>query len=152
MASILLWFWYFKCCYLKFLCFLLHLSQCSLAYCVLFRLYLKRFESLTDYSPVSELPAECHASSLLQLNVNELGYQLTERDFQLFRSIEPTEYLADLFHSDNQFGTPNLTQFSEVLALPCCVCWREYSSRPEWMQLISHCVICGVLSCICLFV
>jgi len=73
-----------------------------------------RSESVSEYSHVGDLSSECHSSSLLQLNVNELGYQLTQKDFQLFRNIEPTEYLADLFQCDSQFGTPNLTQFSEV--------------------------------------
>jgi len=83
--------------------------------CRVFRLYLRRRESAMDESSsLSDVQAEAYQTSLLQLNVNELGYQLTEKDFQLFRSIEPTEYLADLFHCDCQFGTPNLTQFSEV--------------------------------------
>jgi len=90
-------------------------NKSSVASHVLFRLCLKRDESVTEHSQVSDLLADCHASSLLQLNVDELGYQLTERDFRLFRNIEPTEYLADLFHCDSQFGTPNLTRFSEVL-------------------------------------
>jgi len=86
---------------------------------------------VTDNSRVSDLSPECHASSLLQLNVSELGYQLTEKDFQLLRNIEPTEYLADLFHCDSRFGSPNLTQFSKVSALPCCVCCCKYNSKPE---------------------
>ena len=62
----------------------------------------------------SQQRSDC-PSSLLQLNVVELGRQLTEKDFQLYRSIEPTEYLSDLFHCDRHFGTPNLTKFSQVL-------------------------------------
>jgi len=74
---------------------------------------------VTEYCHIGDLSPDYHTSSLLQLSVNELGCQLTEKDFQLFRNIEPTEYLADLFQCDSQFGSPNLTQFSEVLALHC---------------------------------
>jgi len=80
----------------------------------MFRLYLKRCESVIVSDVQQPETPTSHVSSLLQLNVSELGYQLTEKDFQLFRNIEPTEYLADLFHCDTQFGTPNLTQFSKV--------------------------------------
>jgi len=87
-----------------------------------------------------------HSSSLLQLSVNELGYQLTEKDFQLFRNIEPTEYLADLFHCDSQFGTPNLTQFSEVLLH----CWWDYSCTPEFnTNQQSLCKIACVILFLC---
>jgi len=67
---------------------------------------------VSEHSNLTDCP-----SSLLQLNVTELGHQLTEKDFQLYRNIEPTEYLADLFHCDSHFGTPNLTKFSQVPAI-----------------------------------
>jgi len=69
---------------------------------------------MPEYRQLTDSP-----SSLLQLNVAELGRQLTDKDFQLYRNIEPTEYLADLFHTDSHFGTPNLTKFSQVVTATC---------------------------------
>jgi Rap guanine nucleotide exchange factor 2 len=55
-------------------------------------------------------------SVLLQLNADEVSLQLTDNDFELFRSVEPTEYIDDLFDTDQRvcYGTPNLTKFAEV--------------------------------------
>lgn len=74
---------------------------------------------------------DCQTISLLQFGVHELGSQLTEKDFQLFRNIEPTEFLADLFHCDSQFGTPNLTRFSEVAVIHCLMLSLQY---PGFLQ------------------
>ena len=84
-------------------------SKSVIVCCVFCRLYLKRRELEPESSQLADCP-----SSLLQLSIAELGRQLTEKDFQLYRNIEPTEYLADLFHCDCHFGTPNLTKFSQV--------------------------------------
>lgn len=56
-------------------------------------------------------------SVLLQLHADEVGLQLTENDFELFRRVEPTEYIDDLFDTEQRvcYGTPNLSKFSEVI-------------------------------------
>lgn len=41
------------------------------------------------------------AVHFLQLNANELAIQLTFQDFAIFRQIESTEYVDDLFHSSS---------------------------------------------------
>jgi len=52
--------------------------------------------------------------SFLQLNSAEVAAQLMLRDFQLFRDIEPTEYMDDLFELNSKFGMAHLQKFSEV--------------------------------------
>jgi len=97
-----------------FMCLYLRIESITVSH-VLFRFYLKRSEAVPEYWQASDR----HTSPLLQLNVNELGHQLTDKDFQLFRNIEPTEYLADLFHCDSEFGTPNLSRFAKVSVRQC---------------------------------
>ncbi|XP_055385503.1 uncharacterized protein LOC129614698 isoform X3 [Condylostylus longicornis] len=52
---------------------------------------------------------------LLQLNANEVAIQLTFQDFAIFRQIESTEYVDDLFEIQSRYGTPMLKQFSELV-------------------------------------
>lgn len=51
----------------------------------------------------------------LQLNANEVAIQLTVQDFAIFRQIEPTEYVDDLFEIKSKYGTPMLKPFSELV-------------------------------------
>ncbi|XP_034534948.1 rap guanine nucleotide exchange factor 6-like [Notolabrus celidotus] len=53
--------------------------------------------------------------SLLQLSTMEVAAQLSMRDFELFRNIESTEYVDDLFKLDPSTGSGNLKQFEEVI-------------------------------------
>lgn len=54
---------------------------------------------------------------LLQLNSVELATQLTIEDFSIFRQIEPTEYIDELFEVCSKYGTPMLSKFVEVCFL-----------------------------------
>ena len=49
-----------------------------------------------------------------QLDASELAAQLTLVDFGLFRDIEPTEYIDNLFELKSNFKTPHLDKFEEV--------------------------------------
>ena len=51
----------------------------------------------------------------MQLNSVQLAIQLTLEDFNIFRQIEPTEYIDYLFHLKSQYGTPALLSFSELV-------------------------------------
>ncbi|XP_058448563.1 rap guanine nucleotide exchange factor 2 isoform X2 [Malaya genurostris] len=51
----------------------------------------------------------------LQLNANELAIQLTLQDFAIFRQIESTEYIDDLFTLKSRYGRPMLMKFSELV-------------------------------------
>lgn len=50
----------------------------------------------------------------LQLNAVEVAVQLTLQDFSIFRQIEATEYVDDLFQLNSRYGTPMLSKFAEV--------------------------------------
>eukprot|EP00106_Octopus_bimaculoides_P019406 XP_014786848.1 PREDICTED: rap guanine nucleotide exchange factor 2-like isoform X2 [Octopus bimaculoides] len=52
--------------------------------------------------------------SLLQLNTMELASQLTLSDFEVFREIEPTEYIDDIFKINSKFGCHNIRRFEEL--------------------------------------
>ena len=52
--------------------------------------------------------------NLLQLNTMELASQLTLSDFEVFREIEPTEYIDDIFGIKSLFGCHNIRKFEEV--------------------------------------
>lgn len=51
----------------------------------------------------------------LQLNPNEIAIQLTNQDFQIFRQIESTEYIDDLFMLKSKYSTPMLNKFAELV-------------------------------------
>jgi hypothetical protein len=58
----------------------------------------------------------------LQLNAVEVAIQLTLQDFSIFRQIESTEYVDDLFELKSRYGVPMLSQFAEVSgSLPVCI-------------------------------
>lgn len=81
------------------------------------RYYLKTngvSETLVPDEMASELVRENNVH-FLQLNPNEMAIQLTNRDFQIFRQIEWTEYIDDLFLIKSKYGTPMLNKFSELV-------------------------------------
>jgi RasGEF domain. len=57
----------------------------------------------------------------LQLNAVEVAIQLTLQDFSIFRQIESTEYVDDLFELKSRYGVPMLSQFAEVSTI-CMLC------------------------------
>lgn len=81
------------------------------------RYYLKTnglSETLVPDEMASELVRE-NIVHFLQLNPNEMAIQLTNQDFQIFRQIEWTEYIDDLFNINSKYGTPMLNKFSELV-------------------------------------
>ncbi|XP_055004391.1 rap guanine nucleotide exchange factor 6-like isoform X3 [Boleophthalmus pectinirostris] len=81
------------------------------------RYYLKNnmeTETLCSDDDAQDLLRESQIS-LLQLSTMEVAAQLSMRDFELFRNIESTEYVDDLFKLDSSSGSGNLKQFEEVI-------------------------------------
>jgi Rap guanine nucleotide exchange factor 2 len=81
------------------------------------RYYLKTngvSETLVPDEMASELVRENNVH-FLQLNPNEMAIQLTNQDFQIFRQIEWTEYIDDLFLIKSKYGTPMLNKFAELV-------------------------------------
>ncbi|XP_022902879.1 rap guanine nucleotide exchange factor 6 isoform X4 [Onthophagus taurus] len=81
------------------------------------RYYLKTngvTETLVPDEMAPELVRES-AVHFLQLNAVEVAMQLTLQDFNIFRQIEPTEYIDDLFSLHSKYGTPMLEQFAELV-------------------------------------
>ncbi|XP_017947625.1 rap guanine nucleotide exchange factor 6 isoform X5 [Xenopus tropicalis] len=81
------------------------------------RYYLKNnmeTETLCSDEDAQELLRES-LISLLQLSTIEVATQLSMRDFELFRNIEPTEYIDDLFKIDSKTSAAHLKQFEEVI-------------------------------------
>lgn len=84
-----------------------------------FRYYLKTngiSETLVPDEMAPELIREAQVH-FLQLNAVEVAIQLTLQDFSIFRQIESTEYVDDLFGLNSRYGTPMLSQFAEVSEL-----------------------------------
>lgn len=61
----------------------------------------------------ADMVKECIVT-FLQLNAAEIALQLTVQDYNVFRQIEPTEYIDELFELKSTYGTPALSQFAEV--------------------------------------
>uniref|UniRef100_A0A668AK04 Rap guanine nucleotide exchange factor 6 n=1 Tax=Myripristis murdjan TaxID=586833 RepID=A0A668AK04_9TELE len=81
------------------------------------RYYLKNnmeTETLCSDEDAQDLLRESQIS-LLQLSTVEVAAQLSMRDFDLFRNIESTEYVDDLFKLDSSAGSGHLKQFEEVI-------------------------------------
>ncbi|XP_019377276.1 PREDICTED: rap guanine nucleotide exchange factor 2 isoform X14 [Gavialis gangeticus] len=81
------------------------------------RYYLKNnmeTETLCSDEDAQELLRESQIS-LLQLSTVEVATQLSMRNFELFRNIEPTEYIDDLFKLKSKSGCANLKKFEEVI-------------------------------------
>ena len=80
------------------------------------RYYLKNNHSTDPLIPdemIGELLKESQIT-LLQLNAPEVAWQLTLEDFKVFREIEPTEYVDELFELDSKYGCPMIRKFAEV--------------------------------------
>uniref|UniRef100_A0A8D8PXE9 Rap guanine nucleotide exchange factor 6 n=1 Tax=Cacopsylla melanoneura TaxID=428564 RepID=A0A8D8PXE9_9HEMI len=81
------------------------------------RYYLK-FNKSTEPLVGDELAAELVRESqvhFLQLNAVEVATQLTLQDYAIFRQIEATEYVDDLFELKSGYGVPMLSQFAELV-------------------------------------
>lgn len=81
------------------------------------RYYLKNnmeTETLCSDEDAQELLRESQIS-LLQLSTVEVATQLSMRNFELFRNIEPTEYIDDLFKLKSKTSCANLKTFEEVI-------------------------------------
>ena len=81
------------------------------------RYYIKNIhdsEALLPDDNVNDLQKEAHVT-LLQLNPVEVSTQLMVEDFTIFRQIEATEYVEDLFEIKSRYGTPNLNTFSALV-------------------------------------
>lgn len=84
------------------------------------RYYIKNNLSTDPLIPdemIGELLKESQIS-LLQLNPAELAWQLTLEDFKVFREIEPTEYVDELFELNSKYGCPMIQKFAEVSLSP----------------------------------
>uniref|UniRef100_A0A8C4W5F6 Rap guanine nucleotide exchange factor 2 n=1 Tax=Gopherus evgoodei TaxID=1825980 RepID=A0A8C4W5F6_9SAUR len=71
-------------------------------------------ETLCSDEDAQELLRESQIS-LLQLSTVEMAAQLSMRNFELFRNIEPTEYIDDLFKLKSKTSCANLKKFEEVI-------------------------------------
>merc|ERR1719245_2008475 len=74
-------------------------------------------ESLLPDDNVNDLIKDASVN-LLQLNPVEVSTQLMVEDFTIFRQIEATEYVDDLYELSNiksGYGTPSLTLFAELV-------------------------------------
>ncbi|XP_050801456.1 rap guanine nucleotide exchange factor 2 [Gopherus flavomarginatus] len=81
------------------------------------RYYLKNnmeTETLCSDEDAQELLRESQIS-LLQLSTVEMAAQLSMRNFELFRNIEPTEYIDELFKLKSKTSCANLKKFEEVI-------------------------------------
>ncbi|XP_039735933.1 rap guanine nucleotide exchange factor 6 isoform X3 [Pteropus medius] len=81
------------------------------------RYYLKNnmeTETLCSDEDAQELVKESQLS-MLQLSTIELATQLSMRDFDLFRNIEPTEYIGDLFKLESKTGNTHLKEFEDIV-------------------------------------
>ncbi|KAK6187380.1 hypothetical protein SNE40_005425 [Patella caerulea] len=81
------------------------------------RYYLKNnmsTETLVPEETMGDMIKESQIN-ILQLNTAEVASQLTLEDFKVFREIEPTEYIDDLYNLKSKYGTPALEKFSELV-------------------------------------
>ncbi|CAH1246964.1 RAPGEF6 [Branchiostoma lanceolatum] len=81
------------------------------------RYYLKdnmTTETLVPDETALELLRDSQVT-FLQLKSAEVATQVTLRDFQVYASIDVTEYVEDLFKLDSKRGTVNLETFSELV-------------------------------------
>ncbi|XP_074865415.1 rap guanine nucleotide exchange factor 6 isoform X2 [Carettochelys insculpta] len=107
------------------------------------RYYLKNnmeTETLCSDEDAQELLRESQIS-LLQLSTIEVATQLSMRDFELFRNIEPTEYIDDLYKTDSKTGNANLKQFEDVINQETFWVATEILTEPNQlkrMKIVKH--------------
>ncbi|XP_032885165.1 rap guanine nucleotide exchange factor 6 isoform X4 [Amblyraja radiata] len=118
------------------------------------RYYLKNnmeTETLCSDEDAQELLRESQIS-LLQLSTIEVATQLSMRDFELFRNIEPTEYIDDLFKRESKTGNVHLKQFEDVInqetfwvateILKETVQWKRMKIMKHFIKIALHCREC----------
>ncbi|XP_067852267.1 rap guanine nucleotide exchange factor 6 isoform X5 [Heptranchias perlo] len=118
------------------------------------RYYLKNnmeTETLCSDEDAQELLRESQIS-LLQLSTIEVATQLSMRDFELFRNIEPTEYIDDLFKRESKSGNVHLKQFEDVInqetfwvateILKETVQWKRMKIIKHFIKIALHCREC----------
>ncbi|XP_078407117.1 rap guanine nucleotide exchange factor 6-like isoform X6 [Cetorhinus maximus] len=118
------------------------------------RYYLKNnmeTETLCSDEDAQELLRESQIS-LLQLSTIEVATQLSMRDFELFRNIEPTEYIDDLFKRQSKTGNVHLKQFEDVInqetfwvateILKETVQWKRMKIIKHFIKIALHCREC----------
>ncbi|OXB57305.1 hypothetical protein ASZ78_000523 [Callipepla squamata] len=107
------------------------------------RYYLKNnmeTETLCSDEDAQELLRESQIS-LLQLSTIEVATQLSMRDFELFRNIEPTEYIDDLYKLESKTGNAHLKQFEDVINQETFWVAMEILAEPNQlkrMKIIKH--------------
>ncbi|XP_039606252.1 rap guanine nucleotide exchange factor 2 isoform X1 [Polypterus senegalus] len=107
------------------------------------RYYLKNnmeTETLCSDEDAQDLLRESHIS-LLQLSTVEVATQLSMRNFELFRNIEPTEYIDDLFKLKSKIGCVNLKKFEEIINQETFWVASEIVREPNQlkrMKIIKH--------------
>ncbi|XP_074924233.1 rap guanine nucleotide exchange factor 6 isoform X8 [Chelonoidis abingdonii] len=107
------------------------------------RYYLKNnmeTETLCSDEDAQELLRESQIS-LLQLSTIEVATQLSMRDFELFRNIEPTEYIDDLYKMDSKTGNAHLKQFEDVINQETFWVATEILTEPNQlkrMKIVKH--------------
>ncbi len=92
---------------------------CQLTLIGFHRYYLKT-NGVPETLVTDEIAADMLKEStviFLQLNAAEIALQLTMQDYNVFRQIEATEYIDELFELKSNYGTPALSQFSQVYFL-----------------------------------
>lgn len=118
------------------------------------RYYLKyndRTDPLIPDDIVNDVLRDCQ-TNFLHLDCAEMAAQLTIKDFQLFRDIQPSEYVIDLFQCPSKYGTPNLSKFcqlanSEMFWVVTQIC-KESNIRQRtraiknFIQIAKHCLEC----------
>ncbi|KAL8565056.1 hypothetical protein ACOMHN_003432 [Nucella lapillus] len=107
------------------------------------RFYLKNnmsTEALIPDDLIGELLKESQIM-LLQLNAPEVARQLTFEDFKVFKDIEPTEYVDELFELDSKYGCPMIRKFAELVNREMFWVVTEICGEPmvvRRMKLIKH--------------
>lgn len=114
------------------MCFYLHTADVYRGdYLLTYRYYLRNNASLEPLVPDDLVPAimreiaSTAGSVLLMRNISSLdvAVQLTRRDFEVFRSVKPSEYISDLFELEaadrdgRRLSSCNLDRFSEVTTM-----------------------------------
>ncbi|MCP3666027.1 MAG: hypothetical protein GY696_26610, partial [Gammaproteobacteria bacterium] len=97
------------------------------------RYYIKNIQDSEALLP-DEYTQDLQKESLvtmLQLNPVEVSTQLMVEDFTIFRQIEATEYVEDLFEIKSKYGTPNLSTFSALVNREMMWVVTEVVSEPS---------------------
>merc|ERR1719334_2155639 len=79
--------------------------------------------------------------NLLQLTPEETATQLMVEDFTVFRQIEQTEYVDDLFKLKSNFGTANLERFSNLVNKETLWVVTELTAEPnvtKRVRMVKH--------------